>query len=349
MHDIHNDYPLVAEKINIPKEWLSNYSLNIANAHNITTGTVKKIVPNLMSENNYVIHYKNLHLETCLELGMKLNKIHRVLKFKQKVWKKPYIDFNTQKRKEATNEADKNYFKLSNNAVYGKTMENMRKRIKIRNVKNAKVFIRYTSRPTYVNWKAFENNLAAIHEKKISLTLNELIYVRFTMLEISKWELYNFHYNFMIRKFNTRLLFTDTDSLCYELYEKKRPYKKMYKYKEVFDLSNFPVSSKYYCSDNKKVLGKMKDEYDGKPNLKFVGQKSKMYSILHESNNEKIISKGRNGFIEFYNTLFKKNILRHTMRRIGLKIIILVPMKLIKDLYHVLMINDIFSKMELIH
>ena len=68
--------------------------------------------------------------------------------------------------------------------------------------------------------------------------------------------MYNFHYNFMIRKFNTRLLFTDTDSLCYELYE-KNPYKKMYKYKELFDLSNSPVSSKYYCSDNKKVKWKM--------------------------------------------------------------------------------------------
>ena len=100
----------------------------------------------------------------------------------------------------------------------------MRKRIKIRVVKNAKDFIKYTSRPTCVNWKVFEKNLAAIHEKKISLTLNKPIYVGFTVLEISKWEMYNFHYNFMIRKFNTKLLFTDTDSLCYEIY-KKKPYK----------------------------------------------------------------------------------------------------------------------------
>ena len=80
---------------------------------------------------------------------------------------KPYIDFNSQKRKEATNDADKNHFKLLDNAVYGKTIENMRKRIKIRFVKNSQDFIKYTSRPTCVNWKVFENNLAAIHEKKI--------------------------------------------------------------------------------------------------------------------------------------------------------------------------------------
>ena len=96
----------------------------------------------------------------------------------------------------------------------------------------------------------------------------------------------------------------------------------MYKYKELFDLNNFPVSSKYYCSDNNKVLGKMKDEYSGKSILKFVGLKSKMYSILDESNNKKITSKGHDGFIEFqefYDTPFDKKILRHTMRRIGSK------------------------------
>ena len=230
LHDIHNDYPLAPEKIDIPKEWLSDSSLKIENAHNITTGRVKKLVPNLMNKNNYVIHYRNL--QQCSELGTKLKKIHRVLKFKQIDLYYPYIDFNTQKRKEATNKADKNHFKLLNNAVYGKTMENMRKIIKIRVVKNCKDFIRYTSRPKCVNCKVFENNLAAIHEKKISLTLNKPIYVGFIILEIRKWEMYNCHYNFMIRKFNTRLLFTDRDSLCYKLYE-KNPHKKMYKYKEL--------------------------------------------------------------------------------------------------------------------
>ena len=128
LHDIHNDYPLAPEKVNTPKEWLSDYCLVISNAHNITTRKVKKLVPSLMNKNNYVIHYRKLL--QCLELGMKLKKIHRKLKFKQKDWMKPYIDFNTERRKEATNEADKNHFKLLNNAVYGKAVKNMRKRIK---------------------------------------------------------------------------------------------------------------------------------------------------------------------------------------------------------------------------
>ena len=82
LHDIHNDYPLAPEKINIPKEWLSEYCLKIASVRNVTTGTVKKLVPNLMNKNDYVIHYRNW--EQCLELEMKIKKIHRILKCKQK-------------------------------------------------------------------------------------------------------------------------------------------------------------------------------------------------------------------------------------------------------------------------
>ena len=116
------------------------------------------------------------------------------------------------------------------------------------------------------------------------------------------------------------LLLTDTGSLCYECGEDL--YEKMYKYKELLDLSNHPKNSKYFCNDNKKVLGKMKDGYGGKSILKFIGLKSKMYSILDKSNNEKSTSKGHNAFVgfqEFYDTLFKKKILRNTMRRIGFK------------------------------
>ena len=96
----------------------------------------------------------------------------------------------------------------------------------------------------------------------------------------------------------------------------------MYKYKELFDLSSFPVISKYYCSDNKKVVGKMKDKYGGKSIVKFVRIKSKMYSILYESNNEKSTSKGDNAFMEFqeiYNILIKEKILRHKIREIRSK------------------------------
>ena len=223
LHDIHNDYLLAPEKINIKKEWLSDYCLEIANEHNIAIGSVKKLVSSLIDKNNYVIHYRNL--QQCLEQGLKLKKIHRILKFKQSDWMKPSIDLNTQKRTISNYEPDKNFFKLMNNAVYGETMEKMRKRVKTRIVKNKKYFIKYTSKTTCINWNIYDKKLVGIHEKEVCLTLNKSIYVGFSVTEISKWEMYSFHYNSMIKKSNTRLLFTDTDSLCYEI-DGKNPHKK---------------------------------------------------------------------------------------------------------------------------
>ena len=142
--------------------------------------------------------------------------------------------------------------------MYGTTMENMRKRIRIRVVKNDKDFIKYTSRHTCVNRKVFGNNLPAVHEKKILLTLNKPICVGFTVLEIRKWEMYNFYYHFMKKKNkHFTLSFSDTDSLCYETNEDF--YIKIYEHKDLFDLSNQPKNSLYLCDENRKVLSKMKD------------------------------------------------------------------------------------------
>ena len=107
MYEIHNNYPLAPEKINIQKEWLYNYCLEIANELNITIGSVKKLIPNLMNKNNYVIHYRNVQL--CLKVGLKFKKMHRLLKFKQSNRMRFYIDFNTHKRTNSNNESDKNF------------------------------------------------------------------------------------------------------------------------------------------------------------------------------------------------------------------------------------------------
>ena len=209
-----------------------------------------------MGKNNYVIHYRNL--QQCLGLGLKLKKVHKILQFKQNDWMKPYIDFNTQKRTISNNESDRKFLKLMNNAVYGKTMENMRKRLKVRIVIKED-FIKYTSKPTRVDWNIYGKKLATIHEKKVCLTLHKRIYVGFSVLEIRKWKMHNFDFHFMIKKFNTKLLFTDTDTLCYEIYG-ENPHQKIYKYRWLFDLSNYPKSSNYCSNDNKKVVGKVKDE-----------------------------------------------------------------------------------------
>ena len=155
---------------------------------------------------------------------MKLTKIHRALQFKQSDWMKKYIDFNTEKRKNAANDFEK----LMINSVYDKTIENLRNRINVRLVHNAKVFLKYTSRPTYVAHKLFDKDYAAIHEIKPVLVLNKPIYVGFNVLDLSKWNMYDFHYNFIEKKINAELLFTDTDSLANEI-KSEDAYKEFYK------------------------------------------------------------------------------------------------------------------------
>ena len=212
---LHNDYPLASEKVAISSDMLSKYCKKITDKYKIKVGDVKKLIPNLGNKIKDILHYRILQL--YLSLGIRLTKIHRVLKFKQSDWMKKYSDFNTKKRKNADNDLEKEFFKLIIDSVYGKAMENWRKRINVRLINNAKDFLKYTSRPTYITHKTFGKDYAAIHEIKPILMLNKPIYVGFTVLELSKCLMYDFHYNFIKKNINAKLLFTDTDSLTYEI------------------------------------------------------------------------------------------------------------------------------------
>ena len=110
LHEMHNDYPLTPEKLKINHDTLSNYCSNIVNDYGIKIGSVNKLVPNLGNKSKYVLHYKNLQL--YLSLGMKLSKVHRILRFKQLDWLKTYIDFNTDKRKNVANSFQKDFLNL---------------------------------------------------------------------------------------------------------------------------------------------------------------------------------------------------------------------------------------------
>ena len=156
------------------------YCKKIADKCKIKVGDVTKLIPNLGNKTKYVLHYRNLHL--YLSLGMTLTKIHRVLKFKQSDWMKKYIDFNTEKRMNAANDFEKDFFKLMINSVYGKAMENLQKRINVGLVNNAEDFLKSTSEPTYITHKIFNKNFAAICKIKPVLILNKPIYVGFTDL-----------------------------------------------------------------------------------------------------------------------------------------------------------------------
>ena len=250
LHALHNDFPLVAEKLTVSNDMLSKYCKKIGGKYETKVGDLKKVIPNLGNKTNYVVHYRNLQL--YLSLGMKLTKIHRVLTFNQFDRMKKYVDFNTRKRMNAANNFEKDFFKLMTNSVYGKTMENLRKSMNVRLVNNEKDFLKYTSRPTYIGYKKCGKDYAAIHEIKQVLILKKPIYIGCTVLDMSKWKMYDFHYNFIKKNFDAELLFTDTDSLTYEI-KSKDVYEEFYQWKDLFDVSNY---SKFLMRVIKKLLVK---------------------------------------------------------------------------------------------
>ena len=195
LHDLNNDYPLASEKVKVSRSILSGYCKKIAEINNISIGLVSKLIPTPRDKKEYVLYYCNLQL--YLDLGLKIKKVHRVLKFDRSPWLKQYIDFNTEKRKHAKNSFEKDFFKLMNNSVFGKTMENLLKQVDVRLVTDEKKLDKLTSKPTYVSSKIFNENLMAVHKIKETFTLNRPAYVGMCILDLSKMLMYDFHYNYI--------------------------------------------------------------------------------------------------------------------------------------------------------
>ena len=248
-----------------------------------------------------------------------------MLEFDQSPRLKQYIDFNTQKRTNAKNNFEKDFFKLMNNSVFGKTMENIRKRVDVKLVTNPDKLLKLASKPTFVSSKIFNNDLVAVHKIKETLTLNRPAYVGMCILDLSKVLMYKFHYNYIKDKYQdkAKLLFTDTDSLTYEI-EAEDVYRDFWKDKNKFDNSDYPKDSKYFDATNKKVIGKMKDEACGIPINEFIGLRSKMYSYVKDNEQSARTAKGiKKNVIKkninhknYKDTLFNKKQLYHRMKTI---------------------------------
>ena len=260
LHDLHNDYPLAPEQIKVNK--------------------TKKLTPNLWDKKNYVIHYENL--KQCLKLGLKISNIHRGLKFKESQWLKKYIDINTDLRTKATNEFEKEQSKLMNNSVFGKTMEQIRNRVDIKLVNDEKKAERLAAKPNFKHCNIFSEDLTAIHMKKTFLTFNKPVYLGMCILDLSKTLMFDFHYNYVKKKYGdkAKLLFTDTDSLMYEIRTEDFYEDIKGDVKDRFDTSNYPSNhpSGIPTGCNKKVPGMFKDEAGGKIIDEFVGLRAKLYS-----------------------------------------------------------------------
>ncbi|XP_065662831.1 uncharacterized protein LOC136085451 [Hydra vulgaris] len=241
LHDDHNDYPLAQERVNIDK--------------------VEKLVPNLENKKNYVTHYENLKFYE--RLGLKITKIHRGLSFEQSSRLSEYIELNTNLRTKATNDFEKDFFKLINNSVFGKTMESIENRVDVRLVTNRNEAVKLASRPNFESRTIFNKNLIAIHMKRTKLMYNKPIYLGMCILDLSKTLMYEFHYDYIEKKYSDRakLLFTDTDSLAYEI-----------KTEDFYD----------------DIKNDIENEAGGAQVQKFVGLRSKLYSYkIHRKENKK--------------------------------------------------------------
>ena len=288
---------------------------------------VEKLVPNLMDKEKYVVHYKNL--EFYVKMGLKVKKIHRVLEFDEKPWMEPYIRLNTEFRKKAKTGFEKDFYKLMNNSVFGKTMENIRKRVNIKLVKtdgsqNEKIR-KIVAKPSYNRRVKFSDDLSALHVNITHMTFNKPIYVGFSILELSKYFMYGWYYNALKKKYgeNCSLLYTDTDSLLVEI-KTEDVYKDMREMKDEYDLSNYPKDHFLHDGTNKKVIGKMKDECAGIPIKEYVGLRPKLYAILKENNEDikkakgtkKYVIEGEINYENFKDSLFNKKTYEHSMNMI---------------------------------
>ena len=178
----YNDYPLAAERTKV--------------------NNVDKLIPTLGNKEKYIIHYENL--KQYLSLGLKLVKIHRGIMFEESPWLEKYITLNTKLRTKAKNDFEKNFFKLMNNSVFGKTMENIRNRVVVKLVKNREKAEKLSAKPNFKHCNIFCEELVAIHMKKTKLVFNKPVYLGMCILHLSKTLMYEFHYNYIKRKYGDK-------------------------------------------------------------------------------------------------------------------------------------------------
>jgi hypothetical protein len=283
LHDLHNDYPLAPESMTIANHYLSEKQIERQKYINkemnkSSSNDIQKLAPNLYDKTKYVVHYKNL--KYYIEKGLVLKKIHRVIQYEQSDFLKKYIDLNTDLRKKSKNDFEKDLYKLMNNSVFGKTMENIRGRIDLELVNNEKRAKSITTSPLYNSFNIINQDLVSILSNRKETHFCKPIYIGQAILDLSKLHMFKFHYE-TIKPFygdKVKLLGTDTDSLMYHI-ETDDLYEDMKKNIDLYDTSDYPKNHKLYSEKNKKVIGKFKDELKAQIIEEMVLIRSKVYSL----------------------------------------------------------------------
>ena len=231
---------------------------------------VEKLIPNLYDKRKYIVHIKAL--KQVMNHGLILEKIHRCIRFRQSPWMKEYIDFNARLRTAAKNDFEKDFYKLMNNSVFRKTMENIRRHRNIRLVNNKEEYLKTVMKPNFKSGTLLGDDLMACEMGKVKVVMNKPVYLGQAILDLSKLIMYEFHYDYMLPKYgkNLKLCYMDTDSFAYDI--KTEDF-----YKDItgdvearFDTSGYVDGRPLPTGKNKKVIGLMKDKLGGEIMKEFV-------------------------------------------------------------------------------
>jgi hypothetical protein len=311
------NFPLAPESKTVKYEKLSNYSKSL----NEKMFETSKLILDFQDKKNYIVHMKNLVYYFRKGSNFKIN---RVIQFKQSAWLQSYIDLNTKLRQEARNEFEKDFFKLLNNSVFGKLMENVRQRVDIKLATTWEYARKYIKKPTYSHLKVFNENLVAIHMRRYETKFNKPIYAGFAVLELSKHLMYTTYYDRIKKMFKeVGLIYTDTDSMVLHIKNSGNIYKIMAENEnnDLFDLSDYPVEHILHSDKNKKVIGKLKDELSGNVMNRFISLRSKMYSYQKFDGEfkrckgiKRCVVKNEIKFDDYYGCLFGNKKTQHTFQ-----------------------------------
>jgi hypothetical protein len=290
LHNDHDSFPLAPTNMTITSDMISPFLNKLYSDLNISFKNSNKLCCTLYNKEKYVVHFRCL--KEYIRQGLVVTKIHSAMKFTQSKWMSEFVDFNTNKRKQATDDFSRDYYKFSTNSVYGKCLESKRKQVNIKLINNEKKANKLLSKANVKRWKIFSDNLVAIELSRVNLKLDKPVSVGMTILDDAKSTMYKIHYNIIKRMFgdNVKLLMSDTDSLLYYI-RHDDIYKELEKQSHLFDFSNYAKDHYLYSEINRKKVGSIKDETGGIPIESFVGLRPKVYSIKISDGTE--IRKGK--------------------------------------------------------
>jgi hypothetical protein len=242
-----------------------------------------KLISDLKTKFNYPVYSKNLAY--YLSKGMQVLKIHEIISFKQDNFLKKYIDLNTNLRSKATNDFQKNLYKLLNNSCFGKTCEDTRNHLDVKIIyDDYDRCQKAINNPLFSRYSIINPNVVSIIKEKSKVKLDKPIYLGFVILETSKLHMYKFYYDFVKVRYGdkAKLIYTDTDSLILQI-ETEDWYADMKENIDLFDTSDYPKDNIFGIPQvNKKVIGKFKDELCSNILTQFCVLRPKMYSFQYQ-------------------------------------------------------------------